>query len=330
MSHFLLFPTDETGRILEDINKVKAQVASLAGPLFDFNEFYIYSHGWWTNANHAMLQYNEFSLGMVVEARQTAAAGHAVVPPVLATGIHWPSMLSEDENSLLNAGEFGTFYSMEKRADGIGQNAVYALIYQLLTTLSTRNAPFHINLIGHSFGCKVICAALQKIAQDTLVKPTPRLRIPANANFNIVLLQAAFDDDALNKGVDGGKSYGGISEKIPNTRFLVTYSAEDIALKDLYPVAQVVHGMFNDALHPPQALGGKGLTNEFMIPTAGHRMAVDIGFQFDPGLRNHRVVNADLAPFHRGRPGAAVFPVGHHNDIFATEIYRLILSFLPT
>ena len=49
----------------------------------------------------------------------------------LGIGIHWPSMLTDDSGSIRNYLEAVTFYTMEKRADNIGENAGYMILRSL-------------------------------------------------------------------------------------------------------------------------------------------------------------------------------------------------------
>src|SRR5436305_15018960 len=74
--------------------------------------------------------------------------------PVLSIGLHWPSMLSENQLDLRNYLQALSFYSMEKRADAVGENAGYALL-QFVLAARAAAAPLRLHLLGHSFGCKV-------------------------------------------------------------------------------------------------------------------------------------------------------------------------------
>src|SRR5438552_18171177 len=91
MSHFLLLPTNENGLILDP--DAKNELMSLANVPFDFNDFFIYSHGWWTDATRAMSDYNRFSVEFAKVIRTDLGTA---VTPALATGSHWPSSLSDD------------------------------------------------------------------------------------------------------------------------------------------------------------------------------------------------------------------------------------------
>src|SRR5689334_19889551 len=105
MSHFLTFVTNANG-VVED-PAVRDEINVLMSPTFAFDEIFLYSHGWWTDATAALNTYNRFSVGFANLLHQ---AGN--VPSVLSVGIHWPSMLSED-GGLANLLEAASFFTME-------------------------------------------------------------------------------------------------------------------------------------------------------------------------------------------------------------------------
>jgi len=130
MSHFITVPINENGVILDDkINSILSQAMNRP---FDFSDVFIYSHGWWTNATRAMEDYNRFSIEFARMVGTLALNAPPALPSLpassLGIGIHWPSMLSEDENSIANFGQALSFYTMEKRADTVGQHGVYSIL----------------------------------------------------------------------------------------------------------------------------------------------------------------------------------------------------------
>jgi hypothetical protein len=216
MSHFFVIPTNENGIVLDKYLTDDMRTA-LAAP-FDFSDVFLYSHGWWTDASRAMQDYNRFTIGFAQLAQKIAIANPAPSRRAgLGIGIHWPSMLTENSGSVLNLLEAATFYTMEKRADNIGENAGYMI---LRTLFEGCRIPIRINLVGHSFGCKVILSLLQEVAQDGI-------QCPQGVTLNVVLLQAATDDNHL----EVGDAYGMVSRAFPNLRLLITTSQEDLALK---------------------------------------------------------------------------------------------------
>jgi len=316
MSHFFMIPANENGIVLDNYLVEDVRTA-LAAP-FNFTDVFLYSHGWWTDASRAMQDYNRFTIGFAQLVRIIASANPnaPLKADSLGIGVHWPSMLSEDTGSILNRLEAATFYTMEKRADNIGENAGYMILRSLFEG-STH--PRRLNLVGHSFGCKVILSLLQEVAQDGI-------QCPQNVTLNVVLLQAATDDNHL----ETGDAYGMVSSAFPNLRLLVTVSQEDLALKVAYPAAHIVN-LFRGT-QDRQALGFAGPTSK-VVDQFGGKTQIDVnpGFvrQTVTGCRG-RLVLADLTGIHRD-PNNPYKPdpfSGHHSDIFRSEIYDLIAGFV--
>lgn len=90
----------------------------------------------------------------------------------------------------------------------------------LLRLLNERPGPQRFNLVGHSSGCRVLCCALQVLADNGAM-----LTRLAGSEFNVALLEPPADSDALASGELG----------IPKLRMLIaTSDRESLAV----PVAQ--------------------------------------------------------------------------------------------
>jgi hypothetical protein len=311
MSHHFLVPTNENGLILDQT--VNSDVALAMSAVFNFSDVFLYSHGWWTNATRAMEGYNRFTIEFSAFFRSLQGLAGL---QTLNAGIHWPSTLSEDQFSLANYFQALSFYTMEKRGDTVGENAAYTLLRLILGTRPAGSAPLRVHLVGHSFGCKVVCKGLQRLADESGGQPQP-----AGVTFDVVLLQAAFDDDELEPRND----YGGILTAFPGLRVLVTRSAEDRALGTLYPAAHRLARLLGT---PRPALGAAGPTPA-VAAAAGGATAVDVGPDFagGPAAVAGRLVVADLTRLHQAHPENADKFSGHHSDIFHREIYQLMASF---
>ncbi len=328
MDHFLTIPINENGLITDP--RMDAELQDAAALPFSFTDVFIYSHGWWSTAEDAAGEYNAFSLGVAASVAGAAAAGGgsaANLPAALAMGIHWPSMLSEDQNSVANFFEAASFYSMQMRADDVGEHGGYALLRMFLEARQTANAagsaaagPVRFHLIGHSFGCRVVCSALQTLCQDAA---TLSLARQSGASFDAILIQAATDADSLNPG----GLYGEILAEIPNFRLLVTTSARDLALSQWYPAAQRLAHLFGA---PVIALGASGPQGAAAVDVDGR---IAIGRNSVPAAAGNFVV-ADLTPLHDAYrqewidAGNAGNWGGQHSDIFHTEIYALLAQFI--
>jgi esterase/lipase superfamily enzyme len=110
----------------------------------------------------------------------------------------------------------------------VRNEGLYAILRLILNTPKINN--LRINLIGHSFGCKVACSAREELA-------TKQVPLPNNISVNLVLLQAAFATDGFDQGKLYEKILPAFGEQI---RVLVTKSDLDVALKSAFPLTQPI------------------------------------------------------------------------------------------
>jgi hypothetical protein len=313
MSLFLTLPISGQGTIT-DVDTARA-LPSVMGDPFGFTDVFMYSHGWWTSAESAMIDYNGFSIGV---SRIVLGLGSEVGHPKatsLGIGVHWPAIVSEDARSILNVVQPLTFFNRARMADIVGASGAAALLRLILTAPRPAGTPPpKVHLIGHSFGCKVVCSALQALASTSLLN---------GVTIDAVLIQAAFDQNSL----ESGQAYGNVFSQIPQVRILATRSDLDIALRDAYVAA----GVFNlVGGGPKQALGFAGPTPNTPNAASATQIAIDVGFSRTgaPDLSGPLVV-ADLTPLHEHDGVTPDDPLsGHHTDIFHDEIYQLIAAFM--
>lgn len=317
MSQLFIVPTNENGLILD--TQIAADIDTALSPPFDFKDVYVYSHGWWTSPQRAMQDYNQFTIGYARSVLAALAAAAAPGPPpsdALGIGVQWPSMLFNSDSLIAEAVEAATFYEMETRADSIGANAGYALLRCVLQKAPPRQK---INLIGHSFGCKVICKLLEELYHDRAT-----VSVPPTTRINIVLLQAAFDDNDL----ESNNIYGDLAAGFPDLRMLITTSRRDDALGNLYPKAERLNLFKLGARRVALGYGGPTAAVEALFAPVA-RVSVGPGFT-GGALPPARMLVADLTPLHAD-PSSAPFNaplVGHHSDIYRDEIYSLIAGFV--
>ena len=93
-------------------------------------------------------------------------------------------MANDDPTGVANLLEPLTFYTMEKRADDIGQEGLYAIL-RLIFLAVRPDSKLRINLLGHSFGCKVVCAALERLAVNSIA-------VPPSIAFNVLFQTIAY------------------------------------------------------------------------------------------------------------------------------------------
>jgi len=328
LSHFITVPINENGIIFDtDMNAVVAE--AIAEQPFGFEDVYVYSHGWSTDAYRALDEYNRFSVDLAKAILLASGGATAFASPPrssLGVGIHWPSEITEDPNSPLNALQLFTFYSMEHRADAVGKNAVYAMLRLILSSRAGSALPLRLFLLGHSFGSKVICAALNDMQIDIANGTIP---VPAGLSFRVVLLEAATDHDNL----EPGDIYGAISA-IKNLRLLVSTSSLDKALNVWFPAAAKIANICHSG-NPTPALGAAG-PSQATRQAFGSAAAVTIkpGFTASGVPPAARLIVADLSPVHQARVDAGQYPKdffsGSHSDINFGEIYQLVMGFLFT
>jgi len=319
MSHFITVPVNENGIVFDPAIDVAIQTA--LQPPFGFRDVFVYSHGWSTNADAAIDEYGRFSIAFAKMLLQ-ATAGLLTRPPrdTFGVGIHWPSEITEDPNSMLNVAQLFTFYTMEHRADGVGKNAVYTMLRLMLQ--AQPELPLRFFLIGHSFGCRVMCAALQDLQAD-LVTTIP---LPPETEFHVALLEPAMDEDNL----DPSDIYGNVVQ-IPNLRLLITKSALDEALGTWFPAA----GALANLLHKgdkPIALGTGGPTQP-TIDAFGTSRAIRVDENFTIatlGAVDQRLLTADLTPLHQYRKDNGLWDggfSGSHSDIDNDQVRALLAGF---
>lgn len=341
MSHYLMIPINENGIIFDvDMNSVVTEAMAISP--FNFRDVYLYSHGWSNDAARAMDEYNRFSVDFAKYSTLLAALNPPlfVDPPSnsLGVGIHWPSEITEDPESDLNKLQLLTFYTMEHRADSVGSNAVYTMLRLMLKERIGRGAPPRFNLLGHSFGCKVMLSALQDLQTDIL---NNTIQVPPGTTFNLVLMEPATDADNL----EPGDIYGGVAG-IQGLRVLMTMSRCDAALVKWFhlagALANVVHkplavpGELLNPNGPPQALGAIGPTPATIAAFGGEAQFTEVditpGFLATQLLNvNQRLILADLTQLHQYRIDHQLYNggfAGSHSDINLVEIYHLVAAFL--
>ena len=326
MSHYITVPIDANG-VIDPDEKIEDIIPKAMSVTFGTQDVFIYSHGWWTTGDAALKEYNVATTDFIFLSHTNLQHfGHPAIVPLLI-GIHWPSMLDDDPTSILDKAQVLTFYTMEKRADDVGEEGLYAILRLLIrAALMVPGTNFRFSLFGHSFGCKVVCAALEKLAANGF-------NLPANVSLNVLLLQAAFSTDSL----DAGKPYGDVIPTFgPHLRMLITHSDKDDAVGKAFPLAHNLN--FFAKLNPNTTSStGLGATGPSAATTAAfpgnQQILVAWGSKFGgvapappPGST---LVVADLTPIHSDKRNPFDGGLsGHHSDIFLPEIYDLMSWFL--
>ena len=121
--HFVTVPLTGQGAYT-DASIAQSLGAAMASP-FNFTDVFLYSHGWWTTAEGAMNDYSQFTIGLAAVMLASPAAADL---SALGIGIHWPAMISEDQNSLNNIFQPLSYFNRAMMADDVGEEGGYATL----------------------------------------------------------------------------------------------------------------------------------------------------------------------------------------------------------
>src|SRR6516165_1634911 len=127
-SHYLMVPISGQGVLVDPGMKPALQKAMV--PPLGYSDVFVYSHGWWTRAEGAMIDYNQFIMGFAPIVAQLADKVGSQA--ALGIGLHWPAMVSEDANTPLTVLQPFTYYNRSKMADEVGQHGTYSILRILL------------------------------------------------------------------------------------------------------------------------------------------------------------------------------------------------------
>jgi hypothetical protein len=327
MDHFINIPIDSTG-LLPD-QRLAGIVSEAMRMPFEFTDVFVYSHGWWTSAIDAMADYSRFSIEFLKTTCSMSPSLIAAAPKSsFGVGIHWPSLLSENNHEIINLFEPLTFYQMEKRSDVIGQNGLYALLklmYEIRNASPIRRQ-FRLTLIGHSFGCRVICKAMQTLFSELMRVSTDSAfrNFVATTTMKAILLQPAMENIDLQRP----EAYGDLV-RLPLLSMLVTRSDLDYALKNIYPLAEHIN-FLSKAPGSRVAMGFSGPSAPTMRDWNAQVLHLLPGYNPTATMLlppPSRMLVCDLTQVHRASEVVASALTGHHSDIFHPEIYKLIAKF---
>ncbi|MET0496801.1 MAG: hypothetical protein ABW106_00880 [Steroidobacteraceae bacterium] len=191
-----------------------------------------------------------------------------------------------------------TYYQMKERAGAIGVGSVAPL----LENLRRQFPSLRLQLVGHSFGGRVMTAAAD--ASDTGID-------------SLTLLQAAYSHHGLASKFDG-KRDGFFRRMVTGNKvrgpIAITFTKNDRAVGIAYPLASRLGGReaaaFGDENDP---YGGMGRNGAVKTPeaSAGTLRAVDDAYSFSPG----RIYNLNADAVITG-----------HSDICKPEVAWLMAS----
>lgn len=171
--------------------------------------------------------------------------------------------------------ELLSFFEMKERAGKVGFNAVN----HVLSLARERKPTLRLHLVGHSFGARVVCAAVDGAKP---VKPS-----------SLTLLQAALSHNGLTEDFnirgDDGFFHGILKHKKVDGPILITHTKNDTAVGRAYPWAVRIKGDNRLSVGGPDdeygAMGSNGVVGLRSKQVQSLRM-LDVGgaYAFKPGV----------------------------------------------
>ena len=212
-----------------------------------------------------------------------------------------------------------SFWQIKGRARSVGETGAASLLRRLETLAGDRDLRFH--LMGHSFGCIVVSAAVNGAAGDaTLPKPVHSMLLAQGA----VSLWAYCSDIPEAKGKAGyfhpliakGKVAGPI---------VTTQSVHDTAVRIFYPMGAGVAGQVDFAPGRLPKYGGLGVFG-IQGPGIDREDRAMLALDADYGFRAGRVYNLDGKAYINQGGGAS----GAHSDIAKPQVAHAFWQAIAT
>jgi pimeloyl-ACP methyl ester carboxylesterase len=207
------------------------------------------------------------------------------------------------KSGFLHLLNYTTYYLMKARAGDVGSKGVAPLLVKVRQS----RADLRVHIIGHSFGCRVVAAALNTL--------------PAQEQFRVdtvLLLQGAFSHNGFaQKGdqTDRGAFRDVIEKKKVRGPIVITHTRNDKAVGTAYPIASRISGVnaaeLGDANDIYGGLGSNGTQTKDTTPEriVGTLLAVGQTYPFASGVKASTPCNLKADEFIKG-----------HSDIRKPEV----------
>ena len=202
------------------------------------------------------------------------------------------------KNGVQNLLNVTTYYAMKERAGVVGKVGVAPM----LSAIRQQNNATRINLIGHSFGCRVVAAA----ASFSGVKVN-----------SIVMLEAAFSHYGIAKNYLGEGKDGMFRAMVTTGTsgpIVITHTRNDKAVGLAYALASRIAGQVASAIgDKDDKYGGLGSNGAQFTPESVQQVLSpgSTAFTFNPGV------------VYNMRSDAVI---GGHSDLIHPEVGALIMS----
>ncbi|WP_371679697.1 hypothetical protein [Streptomyces sp. NBC_01276] len=209
-----------------------------------------------------------------------------------------------------------TFWQMKRRARAFGENGAATLLSDLRR--AAPDARFH--LMGHSFGCIVVCAAVGRAAEDQAARPVDTL----------VLVQGAMSLWSLCSSIPSRPGRPGyfhriLADRLVSGPVLATTSVHDRAVRVFYPLgAGAADQVDFEAGELPTygGIGTFGLRGPGIGLTDGDLGPADTLYDFQP----HGVYDLDANDVIKSGGGFS----GAHSDICHPPVAHAIWQAVAT
>ena len=175
-------------------------------------------------------------------------------------------MLTGVKAAALNLLNFITYYQMKDRAGVVGQKG----LYQVLRKLRERRPNLKLHLMGHSFGSRLLSAAVNG--------PDDQPALQVNS---LTMLQAAFSHNGFAERFDG-KRNGFFRRVVAEHRvsgpILISHTPNDTAVGLVYPIASRLVGQNASAIGDKNdPFGSMGRNGAQKTPEAIEGKLLDVG-----------------------------------------------------
>jgi len=206
------------------------------------------------------------------------------------------------KSGFLHLLNYTTYYLMKARAGDVGVKGVAPLFAQL----RNKRDRLRMHMIGHSFGCRLVSAAINALPEQETFRPD-----------TVMLLQGAFSHNgfAMQGDTDRGAFRDVIEKKKVRGPILVSHTRNDKAVGIAYPIASRINGVTAAALGDANdvfgGLGSNGTQTKDTTPEGvpGTLLAVGGAYPFAGGCQPSTPFNLKADEFITG-----------HSDIQKAEV----------
>lgn len=208
------------------------------------------------------------------------------------------------KSGFLNLLNYTTYYLMKARAGDVGVKGVAPLIQKVRGS----RPDLRVHMIGHSFGGRLVSAAINALPEQDQFRPDTAL-----------LLQAAFSHNGFAQDDGGTVGRGAFRDVIEKKKvrgpIVITHTRNDKAVGTAYPIASRINGVVAAALGDANdifgGMGSNGTQTKGTTPerTMGTLLAVGQAYPFANGVRPSTPCNLLSDEFIKG-----------HSDIRKPEV----------